>query len=98
MKLALKRLELSLIYIRDMIVPIAPLPHNFQPEIRGYRERCKYLTWVLKHRGFTISQDLPGVDRPDAVSQAMQEHSEWMLSWLMLFVRETLLGALILSL
>jgi hypothetical protein len=71
---------LTVVYTRDMIVPVEPHTSRFRPDLLGYRESYKYLTWVLKHRGFAISQDLPGTDLPDTVSRAMREHNEWCLS------------------
>lgn len=70
--------ELTVIYVRDMIVPVAPMATSFSPDLTGFRGSYKFLTWTLQHRQVPISQELPGVDRPDTIVHLQEEQTQWL--------------------
>lgn len=75
-----KLLSLQVIYIRDLILPVAPLEqpaalgvHDF-----GGRESYKCVTWLLAQLGGKIDQDLPGADNASSVASVLHGCQDWL--------------------
>jgi hypothetical protein len=85
-----KILTLEVIYIRDSITPVVSIPgelqgqkkikllEEFETESKNIRESYRCLGWALSKRGYKISPDLPGVDRPETVTRFMDEGFRWL--------------------
>ncbi len=75
-----KLLTLEAIYERDYIRPTFPSPAATLAVSlpSGGRESYKCIAWVLSNKGFTIKQDLPGVDRPESCDEFMANSFAWL--------------------
>lgn len=73
-----KMLELTAIYLRDVISPVAPTGETLSINVASNRESYKYLTWLFTRRGFSIRDDLPGIDKPETVDKLMNTFMTWL--------------------
>lgn len=73
-----KLLTLDAIYDRDLITPVVPqkaVEFHFPDNAR---ESYRCISWVLAQKGFSIKQDLPGVDNPASCTQLMETNLQWL--------------------
>lgn len=79
-----KILSLEAIYIRDRLVPTAPLPPDAVPSFEGvdkFRKSYRYGTWLLTTTvGLTVSDSLPGEDDPESVTKVLDKNRAWINS------------------
>ncbi|KAF9885861.1 hypothetical protein FE257_012333 [Aspergillus nanangensis] len=74
-----KLLTLDVIYDRDYIMPTVPSSKPVDlPLFKGGRESYKCVAWVLSQKGFSVKQDLPGVDDPLACTRLMEDQFKWL--------------------
>jgi hypothetical protein len=76
-----KLLTLEPIYIRDNIVPTAPLTEPCALDFSGVddaRPSYKYLTWVISQRGGKVRNDLPGEDDEKSVEDITERNQKWL--------------------
>lgn len=73
-----KLLSLEAIYIRDFITPVIPERTASFNLPKNTRESYKCIAWVLAQKGFTIKQNLPGVDDLASCAQFMEANFTWM--------------------
>jgi hypothetical protein len=76
-----KLLTLEPIYIRDNIVPTAPLTKPCTLDfssVEHARPSYKYLTWLIGLRGGKVRNDLPGEDDEKSVKDIMERNQEWL--------------------
>jgi hypothetical protein len=68
------------IYIRDTLAPCGPNKElNIDvKKLAGYRESYRYLSYVLAAGGRPARDDLPGVDRPEAVEALRTTERRWL--------------------
>ncbi|KAH8817346.1 hypothetical protein F5884DRAFT_779125 [Xylogone sp. PMI_703] len=75
---------LDAIYIRDQIAPAIPGYRDEDQkikeeiEIAGYRDSYKGISFTLEKSGFMVAQDLPGVDKPESVTEFMEQQRHWL--------------------
>lgn len=70
---------LDCIYEKDSLLPVLPSSDlDIDPsELSEYRSPYQCLCYVLKQKGITCNQELPGEDRPDTVNALYQSVSNW---------------------
>lgn len=75
-----KLLSLQVIYVRDLILPVAPLekPTAIAINTLGGRESYKCVTWLLTQWGGKIAQDLPGADNASSVAFVLHGCQDWL--------------------
>ena len=76
-----KLLTLEPIYIRDNIVPVAPLTRPCTLDfssVEHARPSYRYLTWLISLRGGKIRNDLPGEDDEESVRDIMERNQKWL--------------------
>lgn len=69
------------IYQKDQIHPVWPgeqLPQRWRPEILSYRESYRIWAWAMERRGYEVSGELLGDDRPDLVQAFYAEEERWL--------------------
>jgi hypothetical protein len=68
------------IYVRDEIITRIPgqqLP-ILEQDLRSFRPSYRMLSWLLTRQGgYTVNNDLPGVDRPEAAEALEQKLLAW---------------------
>lgn len=71
---------LRIIYIHDLIVPRAPtaVPLLDTRLLASFRPTYRHLSYALATSGHPISNDLPGVDRPDLVEAMIAAEHSWL--------------------
>ncbi len=67
------------IYDNETLTPTFPTDKipSTRPPVE-YRESYNVLAWMMERTGFPISQDMPGLDRPETVERIMQEAFAWL--------------------
>lgn len=68
------------IYMRDTMTCVNPeekLPVDWS-EVKKYRPDYRFLCWSLVQRGYTVSQDLPGDERPDITKAYYAKADRWL--------------------
>ncbi|WP_139792239.1 nuclear transport factor 2 family protein [Henriciella litoralis] len=72
--------HLTGIYVMDTLQPAVPGEAvSFDRErLAAYRSSYRYLSYLLEMSGRPVSQDLPGVDRPDSVDAILTANTEWL--------------------
>jgi hypothetical protein len=67
------------IYQRDTLLPSIPGTRlDVHPDdLAGFRSAYRLLSYDLGRRGYAISQDLPGDDRPEEVEELYRETFRW---------------------
>ncbi|EHK17929.1 uncharacterized protein TRIVIDRAFT_67153 [Trichoderma virens Gv29-8] len=75
-----KLLTLEAIYDRDYIRPVLPMLATTLPlSLPTWgRESYKCIAWVLSQKGFTIQQNLPGLDQPSSCEEFMNKSFAWL--------------------
>ena len=74
-----KMLTLDTIYERDSIMPIVPhadTPTHF--DLKSSRKSYQCLVWLLTQKGYTINEQLAGLDQPESVDQLMRDQYQWL--------------------
>ncbi len=68
------------IYQKDAIIPVFPNSVINIPaeEITKYRTSYGAMIYMAKKAGMTVSEELPGIDRPDLVEKLYRETDEWL--------------------
>jgi hypothetical protein len=71
--------RMEAIYQRDTLRPSIPGTRlDVRPEdLAGFRSAYRLLSYDLGRRGYAISQDLPGDDRPEEVEELYRETFRW---------------------
>ena len=78
-----KLLTLECIYIRDKVIPTAPLPPDTSILFHGvekFRKSYRYATWLLGTIGLTVSDRLPGEDDAGSVEEVLYRNRTWLNS------------------
>jgi hypothetical protein len=79
-----KMLSIEMIYVQDNIFPVVPpalsQDPGFSKSIAGRRKSYQLLTWVMEQRGYTINDELPGIDRPESARNLLGRNEEWVFS------------------
>ena len=68
------------IYQRDTLTAVNPndrLPINWE-EIKTFRPEYRFLCYVMMQRGYQVSQELPGEQRPDIVNAYYMGADRWL--------------------
>jgi hypothetical protein len=68
------------IYSRDTLTAVNPndsLPINWN-EIRQFRPEYRFLCYAMMQRGYSVSQELPGDERPDIVNAYYAKADRWL--------------------
>ena len=77
-----KILSLECVYIRDCMIPVAPLPYGeVGAQFQGcekFRSSYRYSAWLINSTGLAVADDLPGEDRPDLVKEVFVRNYEWL--------------------
>jgi hypothetical protein len=71
------------IYQKDEIHPVWPgeqLPRHWRLEIAPFRESYRIWTWAMCRRGYKVSHELLGDDRPDLLEAFYTEEDRWLAS------------------
>lgn len=73
-------ISMECIYERDSIIPTVPMGGlQIKPEeLRQGRYSYQCLAYVLKRRGETINENLPGEDKPDTIKELYQNVFSWL--------------------
>ncbi|AUW60126.1 hypothetical protein C1T17_06600 [Sphingobium sp. SCG-1] len=68
------------VYIRDVLEPMNPkeVPEIDTEKLKQYRPSYRHLSYVLSLAGIPLRDDLPGVDRPEAVTALRVSEREWL--------------------
>ena len=69
------------IYQKDEIRPVWPgeqLPDSWRPEIVPFRESYRVWAWAMERRGYQVSSELLGDDRPDVLTAFYIEEDRWL--------------------
>lgn len=73
-----KILTLEPIYMRDLIMPVPPLPMpDFGDELRHFRRSYRFTAWSVSRRGLHVRYDLPGDDVPESVMEVCKRNQAW---------------------
>lgn len=72
--------HLTGIYVMDTLQPAVPgeAVNVDRKRLATYRSSYRYLAYLLELSGRPVSQDLPGVDRPDSVDAILAANSDWL--------------------
>ena len=68
------------IYSRDTLTAVNPndaLPIDWT-EIKKFRPEYRFLCYAMMQRGYSISQELPGDERPDIVNAYYAKTERWL--------------------
>ena len=68
------------IYSRDTLTAVNPndkLPIDWN-EIRKFRPEYRFLCYAMMQRGYSVSQELPGDERPDIVNAYYAKCERWL--------------------
>lgn len=67
------------IYVKDRVDPVDPAAHLVLDQARLAQARPSYrhLTYLNRQGGYTVPDDLPGVDRPDELDSYYEAHKQW---------------------
>jgi hypothetical protein len=68
------------IYQKDTIAPVNPadvVPIDWA-EVSAYRPAYRIWAWAMQRRGYTVSQELLGDDRPDLVQAFYAAEEHWL--------------------
>jgi hypothetical protein len=70
---------IEVVYERDDLRPLVPGPPIAvdDAELAGLRAPYRFVAWTMGKAGFTISQELPGDDRPAAVDALHVDAFKW---------------------
>jgi len=71
------------IYQKCEIHPVWPgeqLPQRWRPEIAPFRESYRVWAWAMQRRGYQVSHELLGDDRPDLLEAFYAEEDRWLAS------------------
>ncbi|GKZ40115.1 hypothetical protein AbraIFM66950_002418 [Aspergillus brasiliensis] len=71
-------LTLEAIYDRDLITPVIPQRTAEFHFPKDARESYRCISWVLSQKGFSIKQDLPGIDDQTSCAQLMEASFNWL--------------------
>lgn len=69
------------IYQKDEIRPVWPserLPDSWRPEMQPFRESYRVWAWAMQRRGYPVSDQLLGDDRPDLLKVFYAEEERWL--------------------
>lgn len=68
------------VYIRDCIVPLNPLrlPALDEALLGTFRSSYRYIAYSMARAGRQISDELPGVDRPETVLALRMSEQRWL--------------------
>lgn len=71
--------DMSSIFEMDKLAPVVPgTDLHINPEdLKGLRRSYKWLAYVRKQAGGTVSNNLLGIDRPDEVQKLYDEDEAW---------------------
>lgn len=71
---------LRIVYIRDLLLPRDPtrIPTLGAADLSRYRPSYQFLSYILAQSGHVPRTDLPGVDRPDSVSELRAAERAWL--------------------
>lgn len=73
-----KMLTLEPIYMRDLIMPVPPLPMpDFGPELSSFRKSYRFTAWSVSRRGLHVRDNLPGADVPESVMEVCNRNQAW---------------------
>lgn len=69
----------DIVYLRDEIAPVIPgRVLTIDPEaLEGFRPSYRFMSYSLTLSGFSVPNDLPGIDRPDLVDALVREIYGW---------------------
>lgn len=72
--------HLTGIYVMDTLQPAVPgeAVSVDRERLATYRASYRYLSYLLELSGRPVSQDLPGVDRPDSVDAILTANTDWL--------------------
>jgi hypothetical protein len=68
------------IYMKDTMIAVNPtekLPVDWN-EIRKFRPAYRFLCYTMMRRGYSVSQELPGDDRPDITAAYYAKADRWL--------------------
>tara|TARA_R110000772_G_scaffold249588_3_gene364093 strand:+ start:2649 stop:3443 length:795 start_codon:yes stop_codon:yes gene_type:complete len=67
-------------YVHDLILPVNPsrVPEIDPAALKDFRPSYRYLSWVLSISGHPISNELPGIDRPETVKALIATEQSWL--------------------
>lgn len=68
------------VYLKDSVVPRIPgqsIEFDRARLAQG-RESYRYLTYLMAERGVAVSQDLPGIDRPESLQRVLAADEAWL--------------------
>lgn len=69
------------IYVKDEIRPVwpaEPLPGQWMEEIRPLRASYRVWAWAMQRRGYAVSSELLGDDRPDLLESFYAIEDRWL--------------------
>lgn len=69
------------IYVKDEIRPVwptEPLPERWMDEIRPGRASYRVWAWAMRRRGYDVSSELLGDDRPDLLEPFYAVEDRWL--------------------
>lgn len=71
---------LRMIYVRDMLTPCNPsrVPAINEEELSRYRRSYRYESYIFARMAHPVSDDLPGMDRPDTVTALRAGETAWL--------------------
>jgi hypothetical protein len=71
---------MTVFYIDDMIIPANPnrVPPIDMDKLNTFRHSYRYLSYYLSQIGMTPRVDLPGIDRPETVTNLLAREQEWL--------------------
>jgi hypothetical protein len=70
------------IYEKDALVPVTPNSNISIPteEFANFRLSYANLSYALSKQGHPVDSELPGIDRPESVTQLYEETETWLIS------------------
>ncbi|KAJ5148720.1 hypothetical protein N7448_000298 [Penicillium atrosanguineum] len=73
-----KMLSLDAMFERDTIAPVHPMDSPpARLDVEAYRPSYRCIAWQVASKGFQVSRDLPGTDRPELVKRLIDESYKW---------------------
>ena len=67
------------VFEMDQLAPVVPgTDLHIDPEdLKGLRRSYRWLSYVRKQAGGTVSDDLPGIDRPEKLQKIYDRDEAW---------------------
>ncbi len=73
--------RIRVVYIRDLLIPCNPrsVPDIDEAELAQYRPPYRFLSYVFARSEHPVSNDLPGIDRPEMVRALQDTEALWLI-------------------